>query len=63
MTNEDILGIVENEGLDYAIQHYLSPSDIEDPTLKEIWTKAKIYLDKVSAFLEDVEAELDSEEE
>jgi hypothetical protein len=37
----EVKRIVENEGLDYALLHYLSPEQIDNPELKKLWTEAK----------------------
>ena len=52
MSTEDVFYKVENEGLGYAIQHYMSGKDIEDPALAAMWDECKVLLDKISAYLE-----------
>lgn len=33
-TNEEILGVVEKEGLEYTVTSYLSPERVEDKKMK-----------------------------
>lgn len=53
MTNKEVSSIVENEGLGYAIAHYMSGDDIEDPILKEKWKQAQILLREIESMLPD----------
>ena len=49
---DDIRGVVESEGLGYAVQHYLSADSIEDEKLKELWKKAADYLNYIDDYLD-----------
>jgi|CXWL01.1.fsa_nt_gi hypothetical protein len=51
MTIEEIGHVVENEGLGYAIQSYLSADDIQDTRLAELWQQAKDILDEIDEIL------------
>ncbi|PLS18965.1 hypothetical protein CVD28_00765 [Bacillus sp. M6-12] len=62
MSIEQIANKVENEGLDYVIQHYISPEHIEDEELKELWTQAKDVLGKIQKKLDDCLDNVDEEE-
>jgi hypothetical protein len=52
-TNEEVADMVEAEGLDYAIQHYVGHWEIKDPDLAKAWYNAKIALDEVENILEE----------
>lgn len=51
-TVSDVANIVESEGLDYTILDYLSPSDIEDKQLKELFIKAREVLREIQTVLD-----------
>lgn len=61
-TNEEILGIVENEGLEYTVTSYLSPESVEDKKMKELITNAKEALENLEEYLREVEEEVCTEE-
>lgn len=63
-TNNEIAGIVDSEGLDYAIQHYCSADSIADPILAARWAEAKEAMEAVEAiiFPNGIEAWQDGEE-
>lgn len=45
--NEDVGGVISNEGLGYAIQHYMSWKDIEDKQLAKYWKQAAEAMNKI----------------
>jgi hypothetical protein len=47
-----VAGIVDNEGLGYAIQHYLDPARIADPVLREKWAAAAKILNDIDEILD-----------
>lgn len=50
---ESIAGVaarVQQEGLGYAVQHYMSGKDIADPELAKLWDEAAEALDKLEKF-------------
>ncbi len=47
----DIYYIVQNEGLDYTIQSYLSSNDIKDPILKKLFKNAKKALSEFELYV------------
>jgi len=51
LTNAQVKDIVEEEGIAYAIQKYMSSDDIADPLLKEAWEHAKEALEGIEAIL------------
>lgn len=55
MKTEDIAYIVESEGLDYAILHYLDADAIEDGALAKLWKQAGHLLEQIEEMLEEVE--------
>jgi hypothetical protein len=62
----DVAGIVEQEGLGYAVQHYLSAERIQDAKLADLWGRAKGLLNEIETYLEehaDEEPEEDSDED
>jgi hypothetical protein len=70
---EEVAEIVDCEGLDYAIQHYMGPDSIEDPNLAMLWADARetlaaiekiLYPDGIEAWhnREDEDDESDDEE-
>lgn len=60
LTVEEIAAVVDNEGLDYAIQHYLSSDRIADPELAKLWQDAAAALSAVSSYLEEHTTEGDA---
>lgn len=46
-SNEDVGGVISNEGLGYAIQNYLSWKDIEDKQLAKYWKQAAESMNKI----------------
>lgn len=49
---EDIIGMVESEGLSYTVRYYAHSSQIEDPELRDAWQKANDGLNAVAEILE-----------
>jgi len=49
----EIAGIIENEGLGYAIQSYISPSSIKDEDLADMWERARELLNEIQEYVED----------
>lgn len=45
--------IIQIEGLEYSITDYLSPHQIEDETLRRLWTEARESINKVDQYLEE----------
>ncbi len=46
-SNFEISEIIEQEGLGYAVQHYLNAAACADPEMKKLWAQAKEALDKI----------------
>lgn len=61
-TNEEILEIVENEGLEYTVTSYLSPESVEDKKMKELIINARKALENLKEYLREVEEEVYKEE-
>ena len=57
-TNEDVLDIVENEGLEYAILDCMTLDYIEDEELKELCKEAGDVLERVKKKLSAIYDEL-----
>lgn len=51
-TVEEIADIINAEGLGYAIQHYLSGSNIEDQKLSKMWDEAESLLCRIEERIE-----------
>lgn len=52
-TTEQVAGIVDCEGLGYAVTDYLGADSIEDPELARLWRQAKEALDEINEILEE----------
>lgn len=50
-TNEEIIELIEDEGIGYVIMDYLSPAKIEDPKLRELFTKAYLAINEIEVEL------------
>lgn len=50
-TNEDLAEIVEVQGLDYAIMHYVDFEDIVDPEMRDLFKEADEVLSKIQSLL------------
>ena len=61
MTIKEVADIVDAEGLEYAIMHYLDEEDISSMRLKKAIIKAKKALEKVVQILEPVDYEEDED--
>src|SRR5574343_658715 len=48
---EQVAEIVDCEGLDYAIQHYMGPDSIADPNLAMLWADARETLAAIEKIL------------
>lgn len=51
-TNGDAADIIEDEGLDYAVRHYISGDEFNDPTTEKLWTEADKALTALVQHLE-----------
>ena len=64
MSNIEVAGIVDCEGLDYAITSYMDSSEFEDNHLAQLWTNAREILDEIEELLEEArEAESENEDD
>lgn len=50
-TDDEIKDIIENEGLGYAIQSYLSWKHIENKELAKWWKEASVAMSKIESIL------------
>jgi hypothetical protein len=50
-TRAEAASIVENEGLAYAVQHYIRADKFKDPELRRLWQAANDALDELEAYL------------
>jgi hypothetical protein len=51
--NADVGGIVENEGLGYAVQHYTSHTAIKDQEVAQRWKAAADAMNELERYLRD----------
>lgn len=51
MTMNEVLDIIESEGLGYAIQSYMHGDKIGDPTLAKMWSAAGLMLDAIEEYV------------
>lgn len=49
---DQVAEIIETEGLGYAIQHYLSPENIADKKLADMWQRAAALLKEIERYVE-----------
>lgn len=52
-SNEEVFALIENEGIGYAIQDYLSADKIADEELAQMWSEAKQLLSAIEDYLND----------
>lgn len=50
-TKEQVVDIIQKQGLGYAIQSYMRGKDIKDRGLAIIWDDAKDLLDRISEYV------------
>jgi hypothetical protein len=50
-TIEQVADIANEEGVDYAIQHYMSGDSIEDPQLAEMWDDCRRLINKIERYI------------
>lgn len=55
ITLEGLAGIVETEGLGYAIEDYLSADRIADPEVRTLWDQASKAMKRIRELLPDPE--------
>jgi hypothetical protein len=51
-TIEQVANIVDSNGLDYAIMHYMKAESIKDDELRSAWNKAHGALSEIERILE-----------
>lgn len=51
-TNGDAVAIIGNEGLAYAVRHYIEGDAFKDPVTAGLWDAASNTLDELVAHLE-----------
>ncbi len=51
VSNEQVVEIIETEGLGYAIGEYLNADNIEDETLATMWEEAQNLLHEIDNYL------------
>jgi len=52
ISNAEVLGVVESEGLGYAVTDYLNASSIDDPDLRKVWRAAAEALAQLESALD-----------
>lgn len=51
LSNEQVKAIVESEGISYAVTEYLSPFNILDKELSELWSNVATSLKDILKYL------------
>jgi hypothetical protein len=51
-TIEEIVQIIESDGLGHAVQHNIDAESIEDGQLRLLWLDAKVALEKVEDYID-----------
>lgn len=51
-TNGDVIDRIEQEGIGYAIMHYMDSSHIKDPETVRLWDNASNALSELVTYLE-----------
>lgn len=51
-TNGDAVDIIENEGLEYAVRHYISGTEFKDSMTRKLWIDAELALDRLVNYLQ-----------
>lgn len=51
-TIDEVADIIEEEGIGYAIQKYLSAKNIADPKLADMWRRARILLAEIERYVD-----------
>lgn len=59
----EIAGIIESEGLSYAIQNYVTPSSIKDEDLADMWERAREILNEIKEYVDDNADDVDDLDE
>jgi hypothetical protein len=55
LTACDVVALVEQEGLDYALLNYIDPKNVKDPKLAKLCKIAKETLQAIEQILEEAE--------
>jgi hypothetical protein len=50
-SNNDVVDIIENEGMGYAVMNYMDSSQIMDLELAELWDEAATALGALESYL------------
>lgn len=51
-TIEEVVEIIDSDGLGHAVQHFIDADQIEDERLKILWQDARFSLDALDSFLD-----------
>jgi hypothetical protein len=52
LSNIEACQIIANEGVGYAVQHYIRGSEFKDPETVKLWNAADVALDNLLEYLE-----------
>lgn len=50
-TNGYAVDIIENEGIGYAVQHYIDGDSFKDPETRRLWNEASLALSELESYL------------
>ncbi len=53
LSNYEASAIIENEGIGYAVQHYISGEEFKDPATAKLWLNAEKALNDLKEYLEE----------
>ena len=51
LNDVEVVDVIEQEGVWYAVRDYLSEEDIENPKTAELWKVARLALNVLSQYL------------
>jgi hypothetical protein len=51
MDNDEVINLIENEGIGYAVMCYTDGSSFEDEKLRQLWAQARESLEAINDYL------------
>lgn len=52
LNNQEVINIIESEGIGYAVTEYLSSTSIDDKELAQMWKEVSTLLKSILEYLE-----------
>lgn len=56
LSNDEAKSIIENEGIGYAVQSYISGDEFKDPETRRLWNEADKALSDLESYLGDFDS-------